>query len=169
MDSWHDPRDDFIGAPLEPASADIRVAYLNMDSYEDYNLEYILWFYEFHKIDVLFLIDVRLTVEGGFFANQKVKERLGNDFLVVHSAKRAVPGTGGQMAIIRPHLKKHYISEETDPANLGVVFALDFRHDKQILTLASVYWPNDNRGPESLWSRMTHYMKANNQRGTVTD
>ena len=110
IDTWHDPRDDTIVSIRDPTTADIRVAYLNVDTLEDQNMEYILWFYEFHKIDVLFLIDVRLTVQGGFFANQRVKERLGNDVLVVHSAKLATPGTGGQMAIIRPHLKKNYMT-----------------------------------------------------------
>jgi hypothetical protein len=104
MDTWHDERDDTIVSIRETTTADIRVAYLNVDTLNDQNLEYILWFYEFHKIDVLFLIDTRLTVEGGFFANSRVKKRLGNDYLVVHSSKRADPGTGGQMAIIRPHL-----------------------------------------------------------------
>jgi len=167
IDTWYDPRDDNIVSTSEPITADIKVAYLNCDTLDDNNLEYILWFYEFHQIDVLFLIDTRLTVEGGFFENQRVKERLGNDFLVVHSAKRHVVGTGGQMAIIRPHLKKNYIGEETDPANLGVLFALTFRHDKQVLTLASVYWPCDNKGPGSLWTRLEEYMKDQNITGTV--
>ena len=113
IDTWHDPRDDTVAAILDSVSSDIRVAYLNVDTLEDNNLEYILWFYEFHRIDALFLVDVRLSVQGGFFANQRVKERLGNDFLVVHSSKTVNPGTGGQMAIIRPHLKKNYIGEET--------------------------------------------------------
>lgn len=72
------------------------------------------------------------------------------------------------MAIIRPHLKKNYIGEETDPANLGIIFALTFRHDKQVLTLASVYWPSDNKGPESLWTRLDLYMKDQDIGGTVT-
>ena len=86
LDTWHDPRDDSIVSISDLISADMRVAYFNVDTLDDNNLEYILWFYEFHKIDVLFLVDTRLNVQGGFFTNQRVKERLGNDFLVVHSA-----------------------------------------------------------------------------------
>ena len=46
-------------------SADIRVAYLNVNRLEDQNFDYILWFYENKNLHVLFLIDTRLTVLGG--------------------------------------------------------------------------------------------------------
>ena len=67
MDTWHDPDDNRVGS--HDISADIRVGYLNVNRFEDHNLDYILWFYESQRLDVLFLIDTRLTVEGGQFAN----------------------------------------------------------------------------------------------------
>jgi hypothetical protein len=124
-------------------SADIRVGYLNVNRLEDHNFDYILWFYEDKKLDVLFLIDTRLTVLGSLFSNSKIKERLGNDILVLQSKTRPDPGSSGQLAIVRPHLRKHLVREETDPANLGVLFALTFRHGNRRLSLISVYWPCD--------------------------
>ena len=93
MDSWRLPKDDCIGS-IETTS-DIRVGYLNVNSFEDHNLDYILWFYEDKRLDVLFLIDTRLSVLGGQFANAKIKERLGNDILVLQSKTRPIPGSGG--------------------------------------------------------------------------
>ena len=93
MDTWHEPNDDNV-VFLEITS-DIRVGYLNVNRFEDHNLDYILWFYEAQKLDVLFLIDTRLTVQGSQFANAKIKEGLGNDILIVHSKTRTDPSTGG--------------------------------------------------------------------------
>ena len=76
-------------------TADLRVAYLNVNRLEDHDFDYILWFYESKRLDVLFLIDTRLTVTGGQYANAKIKERLGNDILVLQSKTRAEPGSGG--------------------------------------------------------------------------
>ena len=152
MDTWRHADDDLISSIQ--ISSDIRTGFLNVNRLEDHNFDYILWFFEDKKLDVLFLIDTRLTVLGGQFANAKIKERLGNDILVLQSKTRPDPGSGGQIAIVRPHLREHLYREETDPANLGVLFALTFRHGLRKLSLISVYWPCDTQGPESLRTRL---------------
>ena len=104
MDSWHRADDDLIGTV--ETSSDIRVGYLNVNRLEDHNFDYILWFFEAKNLDVLFLLDTRLMVQGGQFANAKIKERLRNDILIVQSKTRPDPGPGGQLAIITLHLRK---------------------------------------------------------------
>ena len=138
MDTWKTPGDDLV--VTIPMSADIRVGYLNVNRLEDHKLDYLMWFYGDKNLDILFLIDTRLSVLGGQFANAKIKERLGNDILVLQSKTRPEVGSGGQLAIVRPHLRKHLITEETDPANLGVLFALTFQHGLRKLSVISVYW-----------------------------
>ena len=166
MDTWPDSREDIIGSMA--TSSDLRVGYLNVNLLEDHNFDYILWFYEAKCLDVLFLIDTRLTVLGGQYANAKIKERLGNDILILQSKTRPIPGSGGQLAIVRPHLRKHLVNEETDPANLGVLFALTFAHGLRKLVLASVYWPCETQGPASLRTRLAEYMTATDRPGTIT-
>ena len=61
----------------------------------------------------MFLIDTRLSVLGGQFSNAKIKERLGNDILVLQSKTRPEVGSGGQLAIVRPHQHKHLITEQS--------------------------------------------------------
>ena len=167
MDSWPDSREDIIGSMA--TSSDLRVGYLNVNLLEDHNFDYILWFYESKRLDVLFLIDTRLTVLGGQYANAKIKERLGNDILILQSKTRPIPGSGGQLAIVRPHLRKHLVNEETDPANLGVLFALTFAHGLRKLVLASVYWPCETQGPASLRTRLAEYMTATDRPGSITN
>ena len=167
MDTWRDPDDDQVS--IIPTSSDIRVGYLNVNRLEDHNLDYILWFFEDKRLDVLFLIDTRLTVLGGQFTNAKIKERLGNDILVLQSKTRPEVGSGGQIAIVRPHLRQHLSSEETDPANLGILFALTFRHGLRKLVLVSVYWPCDTQGPEALRTKLAQYMAATDRPGSTTD
>ena len=106
---------------------------------------------------------------GGQFANAKIKERLGNDILVLQSKTRPTPGSGGQLAIVRLHLRQHLSLEETDPANLGVLFALTFRHGLRKLTLISVYLPCDTQGPEAFRTRLAAYMAATERPGSITD
>jgi hypothetical protein len=105
----------------------------------------------------------------GQYANAKIKERLGNDALILQSKTRPDPGSGGQLAIIRPHLSKHLATEETDPANLGVLFALTFRHGLRKLALVSVYWPCETQGLDALRTRLSEYMLATNRQGSVTN
>ncbi len=95
MDSWRLPEDDYIGSI--DTTADIRVGYLNVNIFEDHNLDYILWFYEDKRLDVLFLIDTRLSVLGGQFANAKIKERLGNDILVLQSRPGRFPARAANL------------------------------------------------------------------------
>ena len=166
LDTWHDPEDNII--VTLPLKSDIRVGYLNVNGLLEKKVYYILWFYNHQELDVLFLIDTRLSVESGFHMKGAMHERLGNEFLILQSATRVVPGYGGQLAIIRPHLKRHFITEETDLAKLGVLFALTFRHGLRTLTIASVYWPNNHTGPESVWTRLREYMTSCNQPGSVT-
>jgi hypothetical protein len=124
IDTWRHVKYDTVSS--FSITADIRTGFLNVNRLEDHNIDYILWFYEDKKLDVLFLIDNRLTVLVGQFINAKIKERLFNDILVLQSKTRPDLGSGGQLAIVRPHLRKHLFREETDPANLGVLFALAF-------------------------------------------
>jgi hypothetical protein len=98
LNTWPDVHDDKIGSI--PTRSDIRVAYLNVNRLEDNDLDYIMWFYEAKRLDVLFLIDTRLTVLGGQFANAKIKERLGNDMFILQSKTRPEVGSGGQLAIV---------------------------------------------------------------------
>ena len=91
MNTWHDNNDDTVASIA--TSSDLRVGYLNVNRLEDHNFDYIIWFYEFKRIDVLFLIDTRLTVLGGQYANSKIKERLGNDALILQSKTRPEPGS----------------------------------------------------------------------------
>jgi hypothetical protein len=137
MDTWIDDSEDIVASFA--IEADLRVAWLNVNILENHDFDYIMWFYEAKRLDVIFLIDTRLSVLGGQFANSKIKERLGNDILVLQSRTRPEPGSGGQLAEVRPHLRKQLQLEETDPANLGVLFSLTFKHGLRKLALVSVY------------------------------
>ena len=59
--------------------------------------------------------------------------------------------------------------EETDPANLGVLFALTFKHEQRALEVASVYWPCEKNTSGALRSRLSEYMKQTNRPGTITN
>ena len=59
--------------------------------------------------------------------------------------------------------------EETDPANLGVLFALTFKHEARTLVLASVYWPCNNNSPGALRTQLAEFMAATKCTGTVTN
>ena len=83
MDTWKTPGDELV--VTMPLSADIRVGYLNVNCLEDHKFDFLMWFYEDKQLDIMFLIDTRLSVLGGQFANAKIKERLGNDIIVLQS------------------------------------------------------------------------------------
>ena len=52
MDTWHDSADDKVASIA--ISSDLRVGYLNVNRLEDHNFDYILWFYDSKRLDVLF-------------------------------------------------------------------------------------------------------------------
>ena len=166
MDTWHDWKDDLRGSRIGPV-ADIRVCFLNVRALDNAKLDYILWYFEYHRFDVMFLSDVQLTREQVFYEKKRIKERLGDETYVVGTSIAANKMVGGQLAIVRPHLRPYLAKEEADPFNLGLYLALTFKHADRTLTVAGVYWPNNSQGEGALWSNTLRAMRLSNQVGTV--
>ncbi len=77
LDNLHDVRDELVIGAGGPHH--IKVAFLNVRGLTIDKLDYILWYYEHAKLDVLLLIDVQLTREDAYFKKAEIHERVGND------------------------------------------------------------------------------------------
>jgi hypothetical protein len=113
LDNLHDVRDEFVIGTGGPSH--IKVAFLNVRGLTIDKLDYILWYYEHAKLDVLLLIDVQLTREEAYFKKAAIHERVGNDTLVISKITADRRLVGGQLAILRPTIAKLVTRVTTDP------------------------------------------------------
>ena len=166
LDSLHDARDEFTIGAGGPHS--IKVAFLNVRRLTLDKLDYILWYYEHAKLDILLLIDVQLTREEAYFRKAAIHERVGNDTLVISKITADRRLVGGQLAILRPNISKLVTKVTTDPAGLGTSLTITLKQLSKSIAITGIYWPSKQAGPTGLWSMVKQYQKAHNIRGSVT-
>jgi hypothetical protein len=166
LDNLHDVRDEFVIGAGGPSH--IKVAFLNVRGLTIDKLDYILWYYEHAKLDVLLLIDVQLTREEAYFKKAAIHERVGNDTLVISKITADRRLVGGQLAILRPTVAKLVTKVTTDPTGLGTSLTITLKQLSKSIAITGVYWPSKQAGPTGLWSMVKQYQQAHNIRGSVT-
>ena len=154
---------------------DLRVATLNVNGLTDLKIASIVWWFRTHAIDVLFLIDARVSEKSGVWYGETFKERLGVGTWTGSSPYVRAGGVeaGGQFIIVGPTWGGAVRGFECDRSGLGVATKLQLVTGGRTVLLMGTYWPwhQERRRNEScaLEVRMRKWMKKAKQQGLPVD
>ena len=105
-----------------------------------------------YQIDVLFLIDTRITNEDQ--SKHTLRACLGHGYTILHTPP-ITHSPGGQTIIVAPSWSGAFQSFWSDPSELGCLTEVTLRSGLQNVKLFGAYWPCSNTAPHSFETTLT--------------
>ena len=150
--------DVMLRLPRRLPNHDFKILTLNVGTLNDNKLQFILWYMNRQRIDVVSLIDTR---HGA--ANLKPLKDMcrslgaaGSTVYQTHVPAPSHQNAGGFFTILSPRASQHRVDAWNDKTRTGAVSALLFKFQADVIALVSTYWPVSqySTGPGSLCGRV---------------
>ena len=148
---------------------------INIGGLSQHKVNMVSWYLLRHKVDVCFLIDVRLTVMESSYRVKEFKQRLGTEIYVgstLHSESKTTCGVGGQLVIVTQKWKQHLFNKSCDESGLGLTLEVYFRTGSGKLLIQGTYWPYHDKktpGPNSLHATLNEWLRVSKRGGNPLD
>ena len=151
---------------------DLRVAVLNVNGMRSDKIGSIVWFMRRNEVDVMILVDARLTAKEGTWTGEAFRELLG-----IGTWSGCTPyvrsgglEAGGQLIVVGPKWGGAVTGFEGDRSGLGVATQVRLATGGKELVIMGTYWPwhSGSRDGDSraLEHRVGMWMKKTKVKGT---
>ena len=141
------------------------VASVNINGFNDHKQEWVALYTLENKIDIMVVVDTRLTDSQTGWAKRRISQILGKGISFVSTARgRNLPQDvpGGIIIISMPRIG-NVVDKKDDPLRVGSRLLASFKFGPLPITVLGVYFPFNNRkagirAPEAVSKSLEHRM-----------